>query len=181
MKARLACIIAGTIVVLVMSVSAFGQAGGIDVVAEVQKLLPATCLTKAQVDPILDAIVPGSSAQLAVAGACVTKGELAVFMYTVLGLRPSLLESLFGVSEGEKLAIAQRNNVMVAGSASESITGAELVAVLLGYVRTLIQTVPLPAGTDLPRLTALYNDLSKLLPAATLRILMPGLFPVSTS
>jgi len=169
--------VCGVMLVLMAAISAvaFAQAAG------VEGLLPLTCISKAQLSPILDAIVPGSSAQLAVAGACVTKGELAVFMYTVLGLRPNLLQSLFGVSEGEKLAIAQRNCVMVTGSASDSITGTELVAVLLGYVDTIIRTSPLPAGTDLPRLTALIKDLNKLLPPATLQELLPCLIPVPTS
>lgn len=182
MKKRVVALGLVLMVVTAMSAVAFAQA--LDVAVAAGGMLPLTCISKAQLSPILDAIVPESSAQLAVAGACVTKGELAAFMYTVLGLPPSLLESLFGVSEGEKLAIAQRNSVMVIGSASESITGTELAAILIGYLDKITKTAPLPAGltlADLPRLMALETDLIELLPPTTLQVLMPGLTPVPTS
>ena len=182
MRTRLAYIIVGAIVLFAMSVCAFGQAGGIDVVTEVQKLLPATCLTKAQVDPILNAMIPGSAANLTVAGGCITKAEFANYEFAALGLKRGIFEILFVT----KAAYAQDHCLLVLGRAADALTGMEFAVTLMGVVQYINSTSPAPASLSadaVARLLTISHGIDLLTPSSVDSVLLPCLVigPVPTS
>ena len=168
-----------TPVVLVTLVSLAFAASG-DVVGDVGALLDSTCISKDAVLPIVQEIVPCCIASLVVAGDCATKGELSVWLYECLDLTPTFLERLFGVSLGEKLAIARRNGVMVIGSAEDAITGLEFAAMLVGAVQYIQGHTPHACDlttADIQALDSIKIGLAQLLPPNALRTMIPALLP----
>jgi len=179
MRMKLVCMLA-VVVVLAATAAAFSQSSGIDVTAKVQELLPLTCLTKAQVDPILEALIPGSSSYLAVAGQCLTHAEFAAYGLNALGMSRGIFEALF-VS---KTAYAQRQCILVVGPAAEALSGMELAVSLIGLIQQAISIAPLPAGIDredIPMLAALMSAIHALTPSSVDATLLPCLNPVPTS
>jgi len=157
---------------------AFAASG--DVVEDVGALLDSTCISNAALLPIVQEIVPCCVSSLVVAGDCVTKGDLSVWLYECLDLTPTFLERLFGVSLGEKVAIAQRNGVMVLGSAEDAITGLELTGILVGAIQYILGHTPHAcdlSAAGIQVLDSMKIALAQLLPPNVLCEMIPAFCP----
>ena len=139
------------------------------------------CISAEEIQPILTALTGPDYPALSVAGACATIGELSGYLFDALGLQGTFLERLFGMTEAEKLAVCQRNGVMVSGAAGDSFSGLGLAAIFAGLAKHLSTTSPFPESIvlDLDALAELFVDAQGLLPPGALETLIPGLLPAT--
>lgn len=162
--------------VVVLLVGALAVAASATVVDSLTALIDEDCISGAEVTTVFSQVFSGFD--LSAITGCVTTGDLANALVDALGLRGTLLESLFGLSDAEKLAIAQREGVMVIGDSDESLTGLDLAAIVAGVSYYLGHHIPWAEGIlldDMAAVTGLFESARDLLPPGVLNQLIPVL------
>lgn len=123
---------------------------------------------------------------------CVAKGLASQIVYRTFGLRPRLEEWLWilvaGLQPDMATAIAQRECVMVLGRSDETISGREMVALILAWAKFVLSEPPsLPWVVPewyKPRLWSVIAHITievKLMTWEEAAIYIPGLIAIPTS
>lgn len=171
--------------IVFVCVTIFGLFAYGDFVGDVEGLLPETCVTMSEAYALFDQIVPCYEKDASLADDdCATVGAISSILYDALQPRATFLERLFGISPGEKLAIAIRNGLMIAGSPYDVLTGREFAAVIIGTLHYTLSRSPLPC--DQPesfrdQLWDWHSDVRMSVLRPELNALLPGLIPIPTS
>ena len=125
--------------------------------------------------------------ELSIAGSCATIGDISAFIFDAFGFTGTFLDRLFGMSLEEKIAVLQRNNAMIVGSPTDTLTGIDLAAIFTGLADYLLHQENHPEwlALDMDALGELFLGAQALLPTGALGVLIPGLSasfsPVPTS
>ena len=172
-------------VVTFILVAMFGLFAYGDLVADLEALLPGTCVTMGEAYGIFEQLIPCYEKDTSVSDDdCATVGVISSILYDALEPRPTFFEWMFGVTSSEKLSIAIRNGVMIAGSPDHVLTGREFTAIVIGMLHYILSRTPLPCGqaeSFRDQLWDWHSQIRLFVLRPELNALLPGLIEIPTS
>ena len=162
------------LVVCLMGIASVGVSASL--VDDAASLLDATCISATlandMIQQLLPCVDPVSETD------CLTIGGLSSYYCDILELKGTFLERLFGLSESEKVEIAQRNEVMAIGESGDTLSGMQFIACLIGLIGYTTENL-LSYDCLVADAAATRAGLIKLLPMPLYRIIRDTGLPTS--